>query len=266
MSISERAVLWAIDIANDDSHGYDQSNRWGTDYDCSSLVISAYIRAGVPLSCTYTGNMRGDMLAHGFALVTDGTLQRGDVLLNEKSHTALYIGDGMIVQASSNELGGITGGVPGDQSGREISIRSYYNFPWDCVLRYKEESPKTVSDSYEVKRGDTLIGISSRTGVPVTELIKINRIVNPNLIKVGQILRLRGDEESGETDSDSHGNNSSDGTGEVLPAEHEVKRGDNLWSICVKYYGSGTLDTINALKDKNGLLSDTIYPGMILKL
>jgi hypothetical protein len=36
------AINWAVAIANDDSHGYDQTNRWGPDYDCSSLVIQAY--------------------------------------------------------------------------------------------------------------------------------------------------------------------------------------------------------------------------------
>ena len=39
----EDAVLWAIDIANDDSHGYDQPNRdGGVDFDCSSLTSWAF--------------------------------------------------------------------------------------------------------------------------------------------------------------------------------------------------------------------------------
>ena len=70
MSITDNAVAWAAAIANDDSHGYDQGSRWGPDYDCSSLVISAWKQAGVPLSCTYTGNMRQDMLANDFRDVT----------------------------------------------------------------------------------------------------------------------------------------------------------------------------------------------------
>jgi cell wall-associated NlpC family hydrolase len=100
MKIPEKAAQWAVDIAKDDSHGYDQGNRWGTDYDCSSLVISAYKHAGVPLSCTYTGNMRSDMLMNGFVpapvdLKTGEGLRVGDVLLNEKSHTAIYIGNAL---------------------------------------------------------------------------------------------------------------------------------------------------------------------------
>ena len=139
MSIIEKAIAWALGIANDPTHGYDQASRWGPNYDCSSFVISAFKEAGLPLTATYTGNMKYDFLRHGFVIVTDGTLKRGDVLLHEKNHTALYIGNGQIVQASINERGGITGGQTGDQTGSEIGVRSYYNYPWDVVLRYVGE-------------------------------------------------------------------------------------------------------------------------------
>ena len=32
MSKIESATQWMINLANDDSHGYDQANRWGPDY------------------------------------------------------------------------------------------------------------------------------------------------------------------------------------------------------------------------------------------
>ena len=147
MGIIDNAVTCAMEIAADDSHGYDQTSRWGPDYDCSSLVIDCFKRAGLPLSCTYTGNMRGDMLRCGFKDVTGSVyittgagLERGDVLLNYVHHTSLYIGGGQLVQASINEYGAVTGGQTGDQTGREIYTRGYYNYPWDCVLRYTEES------------------------------------------------------------------------------------------------------------------------------
>ena len=157
MTIPEKAAEWAVGIANDNSHGYDQGSRWGPNYDCSSLVISAYKHAGVPLTCTYTGNMKSDFLSHGFRVVTDGTLQTGDVLLNEKNHTAIYIGGGKIVQARLNERGGIVGGQTGDQTGNEIGITTYYNYPWDCVLRYNGKRDPTTDDGVIlplVKRGD----------------------------------------------------------------------------------------------------------------
>lgn len=146
MSKSEKAISQMEAWAADDSHGYDQSNRWGPDYDCSSAVIYAWELAGVPVKtrgATYTGNMRGVFLRCGFEDVTGsidlatGTgLQRGDVLLNIQHHTAMYCGSGMEVEASINENGTTTGGQPGDQTGREFLVRPYRNYPWDCVLRY----------------------------------------------------------------------------------------------------------------------------------
>ena len=60
MTKIEKAVTWALAIANDNTHGYDQQYRWGPDYDCSSLIISAWQQAGVPVKtkgAAYTGNM-----------------------------------------------------------------------------------------------------------------------------------------------------------------------------------------------------------------
>lgn len=145
----ENAVVWAIGIANDNSHGYDQNNRMGpVDYDCSGFVITAFEQAGFLVKengASYTGNIKNAFLATGFANVTstvnltntDG-MKRGDVLLKEGSHVAIYLGNGQIVHASINEKGTITGGKPGDQTGKEICVRSYYNEPWNVVLRYNE--------------------------------------------------------------------------------------------------------------------------------
>ena len=152
MTVINNATAWAVNIANDNSHGYDQIGRWGPDYDCSSLVISAYEQAGVKVKeagATYTGNMRNAFVKCGFEAIPykkGMTLYKGDVLLNEKHHTALYIGDGQIVQASSNEKGGIYNGKDGDQTGREIATGRFYEYSkgWDYVLRYNEEV-KTVN-------------------------------------------------------------------------------------------------------------------------
>lgn len=198
MTVIEKAVEWAAGIANDPKHGYDQTFRWGEygDYDCSSLVISAYKQAGVPLSCTYTGNMKQDMLRNGFKLVTDGTRRAGDILLNELHHTAMMIDETRLVQASQNELGGVTGGQPGDQTGWEINIRTYYDFPWDCVLRYSpaadcSSAADETPDTYKVAGGDTLYGIASRFGMSVNDLARWNAIPDPSLIYPGQLLQLR---------------------------------------------------------------------------
>lgn len=145
----ESAVTWMINIANDDTHGYDQDSRWGPDYDCSSFVISGYEQAGIPLKtngATYTGDLKAVALSTGFTEVDWGNdvskLVRGDIILNEVHHVCCYIGNGQIVQASQNELGHATGGQTGDQTGTEIYVRDYYVYSsgWDCVLRYKNGS------------------------------------------------------------------------------------------------------------------------------
>ncbi|MCR5663552.1 MAG: peptidoglycan-binding protein [Oscillospiraceae bacterium] len=143
----DTAVSWALAVAGDAGHGYDQGSRWGPNYDCSSFVISAWEAAGVPVrqaGASYTGNLYAAFLRCGFAdvtarvdLATGAGLEKGDVLLNHRNHTELYIGGGRVVKASINENGGVTGGKTGDQTGREIYVGAYYNYPWDCVLRYE---------------------------------------------------------------------------------------------------------------------------------
>lgn len=43
---------------------------------------------------------------------------------------------------------------------------------------------------YRVKRGDNLYRIARRYGVSVQSIVRVNRIVNPNLIYPGQLLRI----------------------------------------------------------------------------
>ena len=168
MGVIETAISQMEAWAEDDSHGYDQQYRWGErgDYDCSAAVIQAWELAGVPVKssgATYTGNMRGVFLRCGFEDVTGqidlatGTgLERGDVLLNTINHTAMYCGNGQEVEASINENGTVTGGQPGDQTGREFLVRPYRNYPWNCVLRYTgansgsaEDKPGRPGPTYE---------------------------------------------------------------------------------------------------------------------
>lgn len=145
----EKAIEWAVGIANDNSHGYSQTNRWGPDYDCSSLVITALNQAGYNTNgATYTGNMRSCLTASGFTWIpwsqigSMSNLKRGDILLNEASHVVLYLGDGKIVGANSNR------GYPqtGDQTGTEISTQNFYSYPWNGVLRAPTSSVPNVAN------------------------------------------------------------------------------------------------------------------------
>lgn len=216
MSIIEKAVNWIIGIANDNTHGYDQGSRWSPDYDCSSLVISAWKQAGVNLTCTYTGNMYANMVNKGFSDITSQVnlasgsgLARGDVLLNVANHTAMYIGNGQICEATGNENGGITGGQTGDQTGREICINSYRNYPWNYVLRYVAEdggsreaqsgnTTSTNEDTYTVQAGDSLWAIAEKvygSGAYYTKLMTLNGLTNSNIM-VGQVLKIKSNTQS----------------------------------------------------------------------
>lgn len=194
-SVVDKATQWLVDLAADNSHGYDQIYRWGErgDYDCSSAVISAYTYAGVKLSCTYTGNMKADMLRKGFKdvtglcnLATGAGLQKGDVLLNEVHHVAMYAGFGMEVEASINENGGAVWGTPGDQTGKEILMRPYRNYPWDCILRYVGESNggKYMFETDEVRKGSKGASV-----LLLQKLLKADGYTGSN----GAILALDGD-------------------------------------------------------------------------
>lgn len=169
MNVIDKAINWAVSIANDNSHGYDQIRRWGPDYDCSSLLISAWQQAGVPVQAngaTYTGNMKNVFVKCGFEAIKFNrsiSLKRGDVLLNEKHHTAMYIGGGKVVMASINEQGKAVGGRTGDQTGREILTCNYYvpSYGWDYVLRYptQEEVINVSVTLRQIKEGDICVEV-----------------------------------------------------------------------------------------------------------
>ena len=52
-------------------------------------------------------------------------------------------------------------------------------------------NPVLQNNFYTVQRGDTLSGIALRFGVTVNYLVNLNGIRNPNLIYVGEILKIR---------------------------------------------------------------------------
>ena len=142
-------MVWWCDHGN---LGYDQSQRWnivfGGETDCSALVIHCAKAAGFDVgSSTYTGNMRSNFSARGWAVLSPSVAkQAGDILLNDANHVAVYIGNGRLAQASIDERGRITGGASGDQTGYETNTRAYYEYPWSCVLRWNGAGASGGSD------------------------------------------------------------------------------------------------------------------------
>jgi len=144
----EKFTQQLIKFANDDSHGYDQTYRWGEkgDYDCSSLVVTCAKRAGFATgSASYTGNMKSNFTKNGWQWIATtnlSALQPGDILLRAGSHTAAIVSATGEVAAHINEKGTARGGKPGDQTGYEISVEpiSRYstgsvNIWWTGILR-----------------------------------------------------------------------------------------------------------------------------------
>ena len=43
-----------------------------------------------------------------------------------------------LAHASIDENGKVSGGAAGDQTGKEVCIRSWYSKPWNCVIRFKD--------------------------------------------------------------------------------------------------------------------------------
>lgn len=135
--------------------GYSQTDRWNFNpahgnCDCSSLVIHCLKEADFDTgTASYTGNLSQNLTAHGWKrLPVNNHPQAGDILLNDKHHVAIYLGDGQLAQASISETNTTTG-TAGDQTNNETNILPYYNYPWDCYLRYKGENMPNAQEIAE---------------------------------------------------------------------------------------------------------------------
>ncbi len=106
--------------------------------------------------------------------------------------------------------------------------------------------PPGGTTTYVVQRGDTLGAIAARYGTTVNELVALNGIMNPNLIYVGQVLKVPG------------------GPSPAPPVEdvciYWVKAGDTLTKIALQYQ-----TTVWALAIANNLANPSfIYVGQQL--
>ncbi|MEC2061894.1 LysM peptidoglycan-binding domain-containing protein, partial [Bacillus stercoris] len=113
-------------------------------------------------------------------------------------------------------------------------------------------SSSSSSSTYKVKSGDSLWKISKKYGMTVNELKKLNGLKS-DLLRVGQVLKLKGSSSSSSSSSSSVSTSST--------STYKVKRGDSLSKIA-KQYGT----TVSKLKSLNSLKSDVIYVNQVLKV
>ena len=100
----------------------------------------------------------------------------------------------------------------------------------------------TTIEYYTVKAGDSLYSIANKYGMTVDELKILNNLTS-NLLTIGQMLKVSYEENIGEIEF------------------YEVKRGDTLYSIALKYN-----TTVDSLMKNNDLTSSFLQVGQVLKI
>ncbi|WP_428910067.1 LysM peptidoglycan-binding domain-containing protein [Niallia sp. Krafla_26] len=127
----------------------------------------------------------------------------------------------------------------------------------------KNTSANTSTGTYTVVSGDTLLKIANRHEISLAELMTGNNLKS-HLIYPGQVLKVSG---SGAVNSQpttiesapASATQTASSTGNT--SEYKIQSGDTLSKIAAKF---GT--TVQKLKDLNGLTSDRIFAGDILKV
>lgn len=129
----------------------------------------------------------------------------------------------------------------------------YRDLPAEIGAGDEEEKPKEENKkpaehlgTYTVVSGDTLGEIAAKHKTTYQHLAEINGLADPNLIYPGQVLKVPSNYEASKY------------------TLYTVESGDSLWGIAQKILGDGA--RYNEIKAFNGLDSDTIYPGQVLKI
>ena len=128
------------------------------------------------------------------------------------------------------------------------------------IIPGKGGSPDVV---HVVTRGETLNRIASTYGVSGKLLAEANGLKNPDLIRIGQELKVPGGSSSTKQGSNSGSSGASSGGSAIGPNDfHIVKKGDTIDAIAAQYKGV----TGANIRDSNGIVGSTIYTGARLYL
>ena len=132
-----------------------------------------------------------------------------------------------------------------------IRVGQQIKIPGKSATATQEKTEPTAETVYTVKSGDTLSGIARKYGTTYQQLAAYNKISNPNKISVGQKIKIPGTATEAKAQ-------------EATGRTYTVVRGDSLWGIASKLLGKGS--RYKEIKTLNGLKSDTITAGQVLKI
>ncbi|MCI8833229.1 MAG: LysM peptidoglycan-binding domain-containing protein [Clostridia bacterium] len=114
------------------------------------------------------------------------------------------------------------------------------------LISVSDDPNKSKEVKYTVRRGDTLSKIANRYGITVNEIVLLNNIKDPNLIYVGQQLRIPLD----------------NSINQMQNVYYRVQRGDRLWRIAKRYR-----TTVSNIARLNGIRNpNLIFVGQILRI
>lgn len=174
----------------------------------------------------------GDTLS-GIALKFSTTSSKLAQLNSISNPNLIYVGQRLLVNQSSNSNSSSSGQSSSTTTNTEASAASY-----------------------TVKSGDTLSGIANQYNTTVNQIVSLNQLSNPNLIYVGQVLKLKNSQTTNSSSS------SSSSTAATTVGTYTVKAGDTLSAIASRYStSSSTLASLNSLSNPN-----LIYVGQVLKV
>ncbi len=183
-----------INAASEDTFGFDCVNLikgilWGWCGDLTKTYGGAQ----------YKANSVPDVSADGMIRLCEGVskdfsrIEVGEAVWMS-GHIGVYIGDGLAVECTPSweNKAQITACNCTKAGYRTRRWTKHGKLPW---VKYDADAPAIPApdapSTHTVARGDTLSKIARQYGTTVDKLVELNGIANKNLIRVGQVLKLK---------------------------------------------------------------------------
>ena len=242
-----------------DCSGLIKGILWGWNVDPNKAYGGAgYACNGVPDSSSLISLCKD--VSADFSNIVPGEL------LSMPGHVGIYVGEGKVIECTPKWEDAVQVtylGNTGNTTGHYRMWDKHGKLPWidySTVLGEINQVPSVlpndntyediyVSDfvPYEVLKGDTLTKIAKKFSTTVEKLQELNNIENPNLIRVGQRLIIKGTAVESKIEKNYI---------------YIVRPGDTLSKIAREFQTS-----VLAIQAKNGIVNpNKIVVGQVLKL